>query len=72
MKQYALATVLVEVPEEEYRIWSESADLTFHLGRILHNPDDGVWLVDYNDLIEMSPEALKAAQTRCFDEHGGV
>ena len=68
MKYYA-CTVIVEVPEERYKDWSEQADEIFHGVGFLHNPEDGVYLVEYHETTKI---ALELNKHRIFTEEGGI
>ena len=68
MKYYS-CTVIVEVPTEQHKDWSEQADILFHGIGFLHNPDAGAYLVGYNETTKM---ALDINRNNCFTDEGGV
>lgn len=67
--KYLHCNVIVEIPEEQYKDWSEQADILFHGIGFLHDPDQGVYLVGYNETTKM---ALDLNKYNCFTEDGGV
>lgn len=67
---YAVAKVMVYVPDEEAKIWSEGSDLTFYLARRLHNDDD-MFLIGHDDTL-YNEEFADLHKYSVITEEGGV
>jgi hypothetical protein len=77
--RYFSCTVYVAVPEQEYRDWSEGADETFHLARVVNDVGGydpklpavhpAVHLVLYK---EISLKMFKGGRGETITKRGGV
>ncbi len=68
--KYYSCTVIVEIPESQYKNWSEQSDILFHGIGFLHDPENNnAYLVGYNETTKM---ALDINKYNMFNEDGGV
>lgn len=65
---YFAATVYIHVSEENAD-WDCGCDETFHLGRLLHDPDEGLYLSEYHPV---SWEEFEENKHKIFTERGGI
>lgn len=70
--RYMLATVIVGVPDEEMKDWSEHSDVTRFLQfRGLHQPGVMLYLHRHDEYPKITEKQFKKMH-QCIDEHGGT
>lgn len=63
---------IVKVPKEEYSVWSEGSDITFHAAGHLHDPEIGVFVTHHSDLVNIDKEQFEKLAYKIFTPEGGV
>lgn len=59
----------MEVPKETWKDWGSCCDETFHGPGKLHDPEQGLYVVAYNEIKQQEFQLFKH---KIFDKYGGI